>query len=269
MTGWKWLRMVNKTNRKKDTSKRRKIKGEPHVSSSGKVVLVKTTTKGCVFSTQKYILLKYQRPSTLCSATYEPANCVPFRIWKTKYEEHAVDGLKPKSVQQVSLNPQKESDVRDLFPFLDQESRESRSSSADKPPSTLQRFPSTAAALTATHCVVSAKFVPRLLTHDQRENRVRVCCDLKSEVQNDPNFLKIIVTGEESWCYGYDPESKQASSQWKTPNSLQPEKVRSNVKTMTFFIHGNKKNSDGARLDNENEREQVELDSNLHHMKAE
>ncbi|KAJ4451635.1 hypothetical protein ANN_03104 [Periplaneta americana] len=57
-----------------------------------------------------------------------------------------------------------------------------------------------------------AKFVPRLLTDDQRENRVRVCRYLKSEVQNDPNFFKRIVTGDESWCYGYDPESKQASS---------------------------------------------------------
>ncbi|KAJ4430337.1 hypothetical protein ANN_22553 [Periplaneta americana] len=63
-------------------------------------------------------------------------------------------------------------------------------------------------------------------TYDQRENRVRVCRDLKSEVQNDPNFLKRIVIGDESWCYGYDPESKQASSQWKTPNSPRPKKAR-------------------------------------------
>ncbi|KAJ4428812.1 hypothetical protein ANN_25805 [Periplaneta americana] len=86
---------------------------------------------------------------------------------------------------------------------------------------------------------VSAKFVPRLLTDDQRENRVRVCRDLKSEVQNDPNFLKRIVTGDESWCYGYDPESKQASSQWKTSNSPRPKKarqVRSNVKTMLIYF---------------------------------
>ncbi|KAJ4430628.1 hypothetical protein ANN_19217 [Periplaneta americana] len=73
---------------------------------------------------------------------------------------------------------------------------------------------------------VSAKFVPRLLTYDQRENRLRVCRNLKSEVQKDPNFLKIIVTGDESWCYGYDPESKQTSSQWKTPNSPRPKKAR-------------------------------------------
>jgi len=28
-----------------------------------------------------------------------------------------------------------------------------------------------------------------------------------------------VVTGEETWFYGYDREIKQASSQWKTPNS--------------------------------------------------
>ncbi|PNF23334.1 hypothetical protein B7P43_G15555 [Cryptotermes secundus] len=82
---------------------------------------------------------------------------------------------------------------------------------------------------------VSAKFVPRLLGDDQRENRVNVCRDLKSEVQNDPEFLKRIVTGNESWCYGYDIESKQSSSQWKTPTSPRPKKarqVRSSVKRM-------------------------------------
>jgi hypothetical protein len=45
---------------------------------------------------------------------------------------------------------------------------------------------------------VSAKFVPRLLRDDQKENRMNVCRDLKSEVQNDSNFLKRIVTGAHS-----------------------------------------------------------------------
>ncbi|PNF32523.1 hypothetical protein B7P43_G02444 [Cryptotermes secundus] len=86
---------------------------------------------------------------------------------------------------------------------------------------------------------VSAKFVPRLHGDDQRENRVNVCRDLKSEVQNDPEFLKRIVTGDESWCYEYDPESKQSSSQWKTPTSPRLKKarqVRSNVKTMLICM---------------------------------
>jgi histone-lysine N-methyltransferase SETMAR len=51
---------------------------------------------------------------------------------------------------------------------------------------------------------VSAKFVPRLLTEEQKDNRVNVCRDLKEELRNDPNFLTEIVTGDESWCYMYD-----------------------------------------------------------------
>jgi len=90
----------------------------------------------------------------------------------------------------------------------------------------------------------AAKFVPRLLTEDQRKSRLAVCQDLKRELENDPNFLSRIITGDGSWCYVYDPESKQASSQWKTPRSPRPKKfrqVRSNVKTMLicfFDIQG-------------------------------
>jgi len=71
---------------------------------------------------------------------------------------------------------------------------------------------------------VAAKFVPRLLTEDQRQSRLAVCQDLKRELQNDPNFLSRVITGDESLCYVYDPESKQASSQWKTPISPRPKK---------------------------------------------
>jgi len=45
--------------------------------------------------------------------------------------------------------------------------------------------------------------------------------------------------GDESWCYGYDPETKQASSQWKTPTSPRLKKarqLRSNVKTMLIVF---------------------------------
>jgi len=41
-----------------------------------------------------------------------------------------------------------------------------------------------------------------------------------------PQILSKVVTGDETWHYGYDPEIKQASSQWKTPNS--PKRKRPN-----------------------------------------
>ena len=52
--------------------------------------------------------------------------------------------------------------------------------------------------------------------------------------------MSLVITGDESWFYGYDPETKQVSSQWKTASSPRPKKarqVKSNVKTMliAFF----------------------------------
>jgi len=63
------------------------------------------------------------------------------------------------------------------------------------------------------------KLVPRLLKEDQKNNRLIVCYDLREQVGHHPQILSKVVTGDETWCYGYDPETKQASSQWKTPNS--------------------------------------------------
>ena len=51
--------------------------------------------------------------------------------------------------------------------------------------------------------------------------------------------VKNSVAGDESWVYGYDPETKQQSSQWKVPTSPQPKKgrgVRSKTKVMLLAI---------------------------------
>jgi hypothetical protein len=56
---------------------------------------------------------------------------------------------------------------------------------------------------------IAAKFVPRLLSNDQKEHRVAVCSDFKEQTENDPNLISTIITGDESWVYGYDPGTKQ------------------------------------------------------------
>ena len=57
---------------------------------------------------------------------------------------------------------------------------------------------------------------------------------------SDPEFLNIVTTGDESWVYGYDPETKAESSQWKHSTYPRPKKsrhVRSNVKViLTVFF---------------------------------
>ncbi|GFU14320.1 HTH_48 domain-containing protein [Trichonephila clavipes] len=79
---------------------------------------------------------------------------------------------------------------------------------------------------------VSAKFVPRLLTEDQQFQRLATSSDLFQSESYDPEFMKLIITGDESWVYGYDPETKQQSSQWKTPGSPRPKKARQDIETI-------------------------------------
>ena len=60
---------------------------------------------------------------------------------------------------------------------------------------------------------VAAKFVPRLLTDAQKENRVTVCQELFDRSNADENFLKNFKTGDETWVCSYDDETKVPSSQ--------------------------------------------------------
>jgi histone-lysine N-methyltransferase SETMAR len=73
---------------------------------------------------------------------------------------------------------------------------------------------------------IAATFVHRLLRNGQKEHHVAICSELKEQTENDPNIISTIITDEDSWVYGYDPETKQQSSQWKTLNSPQPKKAR-------------------------------------------
>lgn len=57
-------------------------------------------------------------------------------------------------------------------------------------------------------CRVAAKFVLRLLTQEQKEHRVEVCQELRQRAMDDPSFMSRIITGDETWVYGYDPETK-------------------------------------------------------------
>ena len=86
---------------------------------------------------------------------------------------------------------------------------------------------------------VAAKFVSRLLSREQKEFRAEVAQDLLETTNNDPDFLKKVITGDEAWLYVYDPEIKAQSSQWKSPESLHTKKARKsqkNVKVTTVFF---------------------------------
>ena len=59
---------------------------------------------------------------------------------------------------------------------------------------------------------VVAKFVPKLLTTEQKQLRVEVSQDMQDFTNSNPNFMNTIITGDESWVYRYDPETKSQSS---------------------------------------------------------
>jgi hypothetical protein len=81
---------------------------------------------------------------------------------------------------------------------------------------------------------------PASLTQDQTEHRATACHELLQRAKNSATFFPSIIIGDESWVYGYDPETKKNVVTMKTPSSPRPKKarqVRSNVKTMliAFF----------------------------------
>jgi hypothetical protein len=54
---------------------------------------------------------------------------------------------------------------------------------------------------------IAAKFVPQLLTNDQKQRRVNVSLVLRENANEDPTFISMMIMGNESSIYGYDPET--------------------------------------------------------------
>jgi len=47
---------------------------------------------------------------------------------------------------------------------------------------------------------------------EQNQLRLEVAQDMLDSANSDPEFLNIVTTGDVSWIYGYDPETKAQSS---------------------------------------------------------
>jgi hypothetical protein len=50
-------------------------------------------------------------------------------------------------------------------------------------------------------CRVVAKFVPKLLSREQQQLRLEVAQDMLECANGDPDFLKTMITGDETWVY--------------------------------------------------------------------
>ncbi|GFV01790.1 histone-lysine N-methyltransferase SETMAR [Trichonephila clavipes] len=73
---------------------------------------------------------------------------------------------------------------------------------------------------------VFAAWAPKQLTDQQKELRMGLVLHHLFRYQEDPAFMKRIVTVDETWCHHYESETKRDSMQWKHASSPPPEKFR-------------------------------------------
>ena len=74
---------------------------------------------------------------------------------------------------------------------------------------------------------ICARWIPRILSGDQRQKRVESSQRNLDLFQRDPEkFLSRIVTMDESWIHHYDPESKVQSKEWLRTGDPPPLKAR-------------------------------------------
>ena len=86
----------------------------------------------------------------------------------------------------------------------------------------------------------ASKFVPKILTPEQKEIRKTISQNMLEMVSDDKEWMNKVISGDETWVYGYDPETKRQSSQWLARDEPKPKKARlskSSLKVLlvTFF----------------------------------
>jgi hypothetical protein len=64
-----------------------------------------------------------------------------------------------------------------------------------------------------------------------------MCLEVWETTNKDPTFISRIITGDGSWIYGYDPETKQQSSQWKNSQSPRAKKGVAGLEFNTEHAH--------------------------------
>ena len=93
---------------------------------------------------------------------------------------------------------------------------------------------------------VCAKFVPHILKpkrKNEKDHRIQHSRDIIKEAKKNRNFLYSSVTGDETWCLQYEPETKSHSSKWQPLEEPKPKKTRkekSKIKSMLIWFYDSK-----------------------------
>ncbi|XP_064488498.1 uncharacterized protein LOC135400592 [Ornithodoros turicata] len=85
-----------------------------------------------------------------------------------------------------------------------------------------------------------ARFVPHVLTSGQKRAGLEHCRDMQVTAAEDSEFLPSIITGDETWCFQYEPSTKRQCAEWRSADDeklRKPRMQKSRVKKlMTVFF---------------------------------
>src|SRR5436189_5524165 len=74
---------------------------------------------------------------------------------------------------------------------------------------------------------LSARWVPRLLTLDQKRIRMKISRALLAQFRrNKSEFWRRLITVDETWIHHYTPETKIQSKQWTAKGEPAPKKQK-------------------------------------------
>ncbi len=62
---------------------------------------------------------------------------------------------------------------------------------------------------------VSPKFVPRILTAEQKAHRVDLCRQNLERLRADKDLMEKVITTDKSWFSVFDPETKCNTLEWR------------------------------------------------------
>jgi hypothetical protein len=86
---------------------------------------------------------------------------------------------------------------------------------------------------------MSVRFIPHSLTPERREDRDTSCQDIIAMADADNIFFNKIITGDETWCFAFNPETKRQRSDCVGETSPRPQKPKfqkSRIKTVLIIF---------------------------------
>ncbi|XP_030750541.1 protein GVQW3-like [Sitophilus oryzae] len=82
---------------------------------------------------------------------------------------------------------------------------------------------------------LSARWVPRLLTLDQKRVRMNISNSMLAQFRvNKSEVWRLLITADETWIHHYTPETKIQSKQWTAEGEPAPKKAKTVISAVVF-----------------------------------